>query len=80
MNTKPIIITTIVESEEIQIILSPEYPGSSIYHILIDKENHGMVRKVTRDWFVGMNAGSKLTDNDRDAIVRAVSSVEHLNN
>ena len=80
MNTKPIIVNCLIGDEEKQILLDPEYPGSSIYHIFIDKENHGMVQKLRSDWFVGFGENSMLTDFHRDAIIRALSNAEYLNN
>ncbi len=80
MNTKPLIVNCIVGNEEKQILLDPEYPGANIYHIYIDRENQGIVQKVTREWIVGFNENILLNDLHREAIIRAVSSAENLNN
>lgn len=69
-----------VGNKEKQIILTPEFPGSTIYHIFIEAQNHGMVQKITRDWNVTFNENSLLDEQNRDAIIRAVSSAEYLNN
>ena len=80
MNTKPLIVTCVVENEEKQIVLTPEFPGSNIYHIFIDRENQGIIRKVTKEWFVDLNEDSKLTKLNCDTFLRAVTSAEYLNN
>lgn len=72
--------TFLVGNEEKQVFLKPEFPGSIIYHIIIDKENHGMIRKITRDWVVYLNDKSNLTNEHTDAIIRTVISSELLNN
>ena len=80
MNTKPLIINSLLDNEEIQILLNPTYPGSITYYIYVDRENQGMVQKVSKEWIVKFIDNSKLTDLHQDAIIRSVTNAESINN
>lgn len=80
MNIKPIIVNCIINNEERHIILSPAYPGSSIYEISIDKLNQGEARKITKEWSVYLNENSLLNEQHKSSILNALTNAELLNN
>ncbi len=78
-STKEIIVSLTIGNEQKQIILTKKHSFSSIYNIIIDKEYHGQVQKISSDWVVNTIGGSWLQVENYEPIVRAVKNAEKPN-
>lgn len=78
-STKEIIVILTIRNEQKRVILVKKHSFSGIYDIMIDKEYHGQVQKVTSGWVVNTIEESWLKVENYEPIVQAVINAERPN-
>lgn len=77
--TKPIIVSATIANKQRLITMFKDFPLSTTYHVLIDKEHEAEAIRNSNGWKVFPREGSWLKGENCDEIIQAILNIENPN-